>query len=521
MQNWLLQLYTWLAVALGTACNLQDLPEYSAGWMATTQALHGLQQDPAPNRSQPTQLSLYQCPLLRHLTALFDSKECVTLSRYSVQSQCPRHRIYLKLTLADKPGHWPLRHKGTPRLPARWTQSERPLRRNSDWTSSRWTKDIALRCLYVQQTKVLVLQECSSSSTSPSDPPLSGAQQPARCWRFASAHSCASPTHHARTGVQTHDAHSQCATSLYHSSNPQKPPCMPQVLPQPPAVATCLARRHPGEFRSREGFCRTSSFWTVDRTSSFLASACEPAGATPPLLNSQMHTLSSPFARPASSGSREAVPPTLITTARRQVRVHSHHIHDATQSTYAITSPRPGCPLHELPLLRAQAVDTLQPRLAVDNPERYSATRARASGMGKRGKRTGRRRRPRDTARESKRPPKRSRCREVADATAVEEVDSSSSSSGRYCIQPRHKARARHSPATYCLFRAHHQWSQHEALGLWAKKLHYRGSRLYRRRPSHGEIPRGVFGNCSCLRPRLRGPSHVIRGPPCQLQLQL
>ncbi|CAE7946933.1 Capn15 [Symbiodinium sp. KB8] len=49
--------------------------------------------------------------------------------------------------------------------------------------------------------------------------------------------------------------------------------------------------------------------------------------------------------------------------------------------------------------------------------------------MGKRGKRIGRRRRPRDTARETRRPPKRARCREAAAEEAVEEVNSSSSSS--------------------------------------------------------------------------------------------
>ena len=83
----------------------------------------------------------------------------------------------------------------------------------------------------------------------------------------------------------------------------------------------------------------------------------------------------------------------------------------------------------ELQPFRVWAIDTSQPQLAVEGSQCCPATRARDPCMGKRGKRIGRRRRPRDTARETRRPPKRARCREAAAEEAVEEVNSSSSSS--------------------------------------------------------------------------------------------
>ena len=351
MHAWFLLLFTWLATELGTACSLQDLQRHSTGWMAMTQAPHGLRQDPAPNQSHPRRLGLHQCPPIRPLTAIFDSEEFVSHSRYSAPPPCPRHRMHLKPMLADKPGQWSLHHTRALRLQARWAQCGRPLGRNSDWIFSRWTKDTDFRCLYVQQTKVLVSQECSSTSSSPGTPPPPGAQQPARCWRSASARSCASSKHHARTGERVHYVHLLCATRLYPSPGSPKPPCTPQVLPQPPAVATNLACRHPGDFRCREGFHRSHLFWVILSSSGFSVSACEPAGTTPPHRHIQLPEPCIPLTHPDSFGSREAASPSHTTKVRRQDRVHSHCTHDADRSIHNIPPPVQGIPYPEHPVL--------------------------------------------------------------------------------------------------------------------------------------------------------------------------
>ena len=400
MYNWCSSLLTWLVVALGMACS-PFLQGHSAGWMAVLQAPRILRHDPAPNCSHTRRKGLRQCPPISLLTALFDSEESVLHSRYSALTPCSRRRSHLKPMLADKLGHWSLRHTRAPRLPARWTQHERPLHRNNE--------DTDFRCSRLPQTKVLASQDCLSTSSLPGAPPPPGALQPARCWRSASARCCASSERHVRVGPHWYHLH---LLSASHSHLPRCSTYLPSTTQVPPLLLTPvlgLACHGSGASLHGDGITRIKSFREGSQSVGSRGSACSA-------LSVRSHTAFEPAVQHQCSsqfGSRDELLHRASDQASCQLSVHIH-IRGISPPLTALgfrapTSAHEWIPSGDFRLPRVGVVGVPSLWTYADGLKCGSATFSRDIGMGKRGKRSGRRRRPRDTQRESMRPPKRFR----------------------------------------------------------------------------------------------------------------
>ena len=244
--------------------------------------------------------------------------------------------------------------------------------------------------------------------------PQSGTLHSARCWRSTSARCCASSERHVRVGVPECSPHFQCANRL-HSPN-----CLPglshvtQVSALLLTPAASLACHHSGAFLHRGRFFGNWSFWIGSYlpTTQHQVSACATLSLGPfaKLWPGMHHLRSGPF------GSRNEILQSLSEQTRGQGCVPSIRSQQLTS----------GSPAR---VFRLGTVGTLSLQTSVDRFRSSFGLCPHYAHMGRRGKRSGRRRRPRDTAREAQRPPKRHRGPAAAGAAeeAIEEVDSHSS----------------------------------------------------------------------------------------------
>ena len=413
MHSWGLLLLSWLIpMTLGQGSDRLALRKHCAGWME-------LPPLPLEQRSPMERHGNHQA---RASTAKFGFGEFDFISRFLVPLGRPHQRFLRNRTLAVMPEHWSIpqprapRAHGWPLHPGRQRQRQR----RSSWICSRWTKDAGFRWLLECTTEVPLFQDRPSLTSDRHTSSPSGALHPARCWRFTSARCCAPSERRAHVGLQWRGLSFQCATSLSLSRhNPPPQPCT-QVLPPSPHAAASWAYLHcPGvhPFLGR------------------LAIDCFSSGGkltvhfpTWQLLFTELVTQPWQHAHLLSviaTGSRTTTKQVQCTEVGFQTLTSDDGLPPPQHSRAFQASPGSWGP-------RFISIDSWTGRVWTSRgctPELrvhglticVEQTGASDYSMGKRGRRGGRRRRPRDSEREARRPPKRVRA-----AGADGDADSSS-----------------------------------------------------------------------------------------------
>ena len=421
MSGWLFLLLSWLATALGGTCDLQVLQKHSAGWMDLIQAPPGPRQDPAPIQRRPTRVS----------TAASDSGVFVSTSRFLALPWCPHRWTPLNQTRGGQLGHWshPRRTiRPTNSRQSRPHQSRDTIRSKGTWTFFRWTEAGAICRLLTWWTVAPVFQDQDLRRLISLSSPPRGPLQSARCWRFASARCCAPSERHVHAGPTWNRLHSLCATRLPLSQQHPRPQPYAQVLPLPPHVAASWACPH---------HSGANQYWLGPDRGCFSGlgkrrlEGSFPTWLLPPtglVAQPRKHAHLVPVS-PNTFGSREAAQPGSHTTIGYTASALSVGFQPLQGSQTAQASEEPRVPWFAPVAFRSHQVWVASVSSSGLNGHglktRADNLGALVSCMGKRGKRAGRRRRPRDTERETHRPPKR--FRNVG--TAGDDCGSSSESS--------------------------------------------------------------------------------------------
>ena len=396
MYCWHLLNLTWLVATRGHIFDQTDHRRHSAGWEAPPQANQRISWslDPEPR------------PCIRASTALSNSGEYDLTSPSFALPWHLRRRASPNLTLAALHGSWQ-----PPPLRALQTTDRVLPRRDSSLIYTRWTEDAVLRWQSLHCTKAPVSQDLASLAFGHQLPSQAGTLQPARCWRFTSARSCAQFKLPVLGGQPWRGPSFKCAPRRPTRNLSLCPLSRPQVLP--PSTAAAAGSAH----HSCSGAVMHCGL------------PYEVFAQGPP----PRHRLR--CIKPATTRNRMLLPGLFVLSglhpgtqcssqdpgARVFLQSRGYPTQHGAQSL-RVSSCFEGCQaIHaDTHLLWVRGV--MVPSLEIDMHDtclRHSfALSCRGCyadpAMGKRGRRTQRRRRPLDTTRESQRAPKR-----IRDATVV------------------------------------------------------------------------------------------------------
>ena len=432
MRDWLLllrlPLLLWQLPATRSLFGKREYRRPNAGlevqWLAPQIHPWGLALDPpSPHRRRPA----------RALTAASKLGVSASTNQFLALPWRLHRRWRPNRTHDEKPEHWL-----QPRLLVRRATRSRPLPPrhtlcgHNSWICHLWTEDTTPQQLLGQWTDVRASQDPTKTMPSCSPSLTTGSLQSARCWRLSSARCCALSVLSALPGLSHPVSAFQCAP---HISPRTYYPCpMPwtQVLPSlPTAGAGSASLYHTGASQCWDGFewgpslgiqlCTSGSWGSVP---SVLPPAVPPGCVTSFRL----------LAFPPRSGSFGFLHTLLQQSIRHLGDFHTSEPTDQLPSWVAYVPFRYSrCRPVIYAASRAKDSSALVSTIGVHalKPSRgncsgfHHCLRPGMGRRGKRGQRAGRRRRPRDSARESDRPPKR-----VRDALHDASPDDGSSSEG-------------------------------------------------------------------------------------------
>ena len=415
MYCWLLLILTWLVAKTENISDLKDAPRRSAGWAKQLLA----------NQTIDKHLELELHPRTRALPAQSDSRECALTSPSLAPPRSLHRQTSPNLTPVVLRGSWLLPHLRALRM-----INGALLRRNSSSIYTRWTEDAVLRWQPMQRPKAFDSQD--SAALGAGHPPLSqaGTQHPARCWRFTSARSCA-PSDLSTLGGQpwprTSAKRAPRRPVLNHSLGLCPLP-QPQVPPTSVADAADLACHScPGAAQS---CALPPEVHAQGSPSKHRLQNLKPALINDRILSFGLCALSG--LRPGTQCSSPS--PVTIVSLQYQGLFTPQSIMLLRGSSLE------GCKAHPVDACTPWAWSPKDQPLAIALHKRHPlpslvllhSGHGAIPAMGKRGWRPYRRRRPRDSTRESQRAPKRVRVRDAAlvvsdsssDAEDVVDLDS-------------------------------------------------------------------------------------------------
>ena len=385
----------WLGLTLTLDLVQAVFPQHRSGW-----AIH------------PPALATRQILQVWHLDP--------TILDFTAQSSSPR--VFATTSLCSAP---------LPAPPSLWFLSWMHADTHERWLLQQLQAPPALlpgrrasRRILTPWTKVPAPLSEASLITAGQPPLQPGTLHSARCWRFTSVRCCAPSERHVRVGMRGCGPHFPCASCLRPPCCSPCSVCLTQVPPLLLAPAASLACHYPGALVHRDGITGTRSFWEQSHSHPIgyrviACSALSLGSLTAPWPG--MYNLCSGL-----FGSRNELLQGMPDQVGSQAHVHSNSSQMTAFGLQALVTLNPWTAPGDFRLSRVWVVGFPRLQVQVNGLKGCSGPCPCGARMAKRGKRSGRRRRPRDTARESRRPPKRLRGT-VADA--ADEVDGQSSES--------------------------------------------------------------------------------------------